>query len=171
MRGFTLIEVLVVVVILAVVVTVVTVTLGRDRGPARLQLAAERAQALITAHCRQNAILQGRLIGVVVDTHEYAFVSQFQDQWLPLNQVRNEVLAPGVSVWVSLDGRRAEVAEDDGEVVPKQLAFDDRRRKLEAPVNEHRFADRRELFEHFLVGEAVSRGRGGGGIDRGEVRP
>ena len=113
--GFTLIEVIVGLVILGVVVGVVALSLGRNTGVERLRAATQRAQALISTHCRQNAILQGQVIGVLVGSDRYQFVSLFDDTWLPIPSAQAEVLHSGTEVWVSLDGRRAEAREHIGE--------------------------------------------------------
>jgi general secretion pathway protein H len=133
--GFTLIEILVGLVILGVVVGVVALSLGRDRGVGRLRVAAERAQALISTHCRQSAILQGRLIGVAFAEDEYFFTNRWEGQWLPLPEVKSEPLPAGIEVWISQDDRRVEEREDisdppqilclpSGELIPFELHFE-----------------------------------------------
>lgn len=114
-HGFTLIEVLVGLVILAVVVGVVALSLGRDTGVERIRTAAQRAQALISTNCRQSAMLQGQVIGVLVGNEQYAFVSLFEDTWLPVPGTKSERLSPGIEVWASLDGRRTEARDQVGE--------------------------------------------------------
>lgn len=122
-------------VIVGIVVGVVALSLGRDRGPARLRIAAERAQALITAHCRQGAILQGRVVGVHVTPTEYEFLVYQGELWQPLPQSRVEELSSGLEAWVSLDGRRADGTDDElpqpqilclpsGELTPFQIHFE-----------------------------------------------
>jgi general secretion pathway protein H len=133
--GFTLIEILVGLVILGVVVGVVALSLGRDRGVGRLSVAAQRAQALISTHCRQSAILQGRLIGVAFTADEYFFVNRWEGEWLRLPGVKTELLPPGIEVWISQDNRRVEEREalndlpqilclPSGELIPFELHFE-----------------------------------------------
>ncbi|GAB4190246.1 MAG: GspH family T2SS minor pseudopilin variant ExeH [Wenzhouxiangellaceae bacterium] len=114
-HGFTLIELLVGLVIIAVVATAVSLTLGRDRGPQRLLQSAQRMQAMITTHCRQAAILQGQVIGLLVDGESYQFLTQQDEYWLPAAGLEATDLPAGIQAWTWLDGQpvRPDLSRDE----------------------------------------------------------
>lgn len=126
--GFTLLEILVGVVIMAVIIGMVTLALGRDRGPQRLNVATQRARAMIDNHCRQQSILQGRTIGWrLTETNgdwRYLFVSRASDTWLPTGPAP-ETLPAGITAWVELEGRRTDRNrnDDEEELQPQVLCF------------------------------------------------
>lgn len=70
-RGFTLIEVLVVVLLMVIVLGMVGLKLGGNDGRAVRQETNRLAALLLTA--QQEAILQGRVLALTLETHGYEF--------------------------------------------------------------------------------------------------
>ncbi len=70
-RGFTLIEVLVVVLLMVIVLGMVGLKLGGNDGRAVRQETNRLAALLLTA--QQEAILQGRVLALAIETHGYEF--------------------------------------------------------------------------------------------------
>ena len=70
-RGFTLIEVLVVVLLMVIVLGMVGLKLGGNDGRAVRQETNRLAALLLTA--QQEAILQGRVLALALETHGYEF--------------------------------------------------------------------------------------------------
>lgn len=81
MRGFTLIEILVVVVILAVLAGAVTLAVGSVGGERQLAREAEQLRALLGYACEQ-AELSGRDLGITFDAHGYRFSIANRDEWI-----------------------------------------------------------------------------------------
>jgi general secretion pathway protein H len=84
--GFTLLEVMVVIVVIGVMITVATISvgvLGRDR---EVEDEARRFAALL-AQAKEEAELQGRDMGVFVDTTGYEFLlyEGRQQTWRPIS--------------------------------------------------------------------------------------
>lgn len=90
LRGFSLIEILVVMVILAVLCAAVSLAIAGAGGERSLARDAARAQALITYAC-ERAELAGRDIGLSFDRSGYRFSRFEHDVWTP---VRGDELRP-----------------------------------------------------------------------------
>ena len=71
--GFTLLELLVVIVIIGIITTMATISVRVLGGDHEMQQEAERLQAILT-QVREDAMMQGRDIGLRVDTHSYDFL-------------------------------------------------------------------------------------------------
>lgn len=82
MRGFTLIEILVVIVILAVVAATITLAIGSSSGDRQLEREAERARALFAYAC-EHAELTGREIGINLSADGYRFSHYDHEVWIP----------------------------------------------------------------------------------------
>jgi general secretion pathway protein H len=81
LRGFTLIEILVVVVILAVLAGAATLAVGGVGGERQLARQAEQLRALFGYACEQ-AELSGRDLGITLDTRGYRFSIANRDEWI-----------------------------------------------------------------------------------------
>lgn len=90
LRGFTLLEILIVVVILAVLTAIVTLAVGGAGGERQLEREAQRVRALIVYACEQ-AELTGREIGFNAAADGYRFSRFDNDVWLP---IRDSELRP-----------------------------------------------------------------------------
>lgn len=91
-RGFSLIEVLVVVVILGVLVAAVALSIGG--GASReLEAQAARLQALLRLGCEQ-AELTGRDLGMFLSRRRIEFAWRGPDRWYPLTDAPREALRP-----------------------------------------------------------------------------
>jgi len=82
-RGFSLIEILVVIVIVAVTAAAVTLSLAGAGGERQLERDAARVRALL-AHVCEQAELGGRDIGVSFDRAGYRFSRSEHSDWLVL---------------------------------------------------------------------------------------
>lgn len=90
-RGFTLIEVAVVMLVIVIVLGIVSVNLEPDRNSIVRDEANRLALLLQTA--QQESILQGKVIGVVIERQGYSFVAlNDKGEFKPLSQ--DDVLYP-----------------------------------------------------------------------------
>lgn len=112
MRGFTLIEILVVMVILAILAATLTLAVASAGGERQLAREAERTQALITYACEQ-AELTGRETGISVATRGLEFSRLDHESWRIISgdELRPRAWAAAVSATLTRDGHR--VAIDD----------------------------------------------------------
>lgn len=105
-RGFTLIEILVVIAIMAVLAATVSIAItgGAERA---LQREAERAQALITYAC-ERAELSGRDIGLSFDATGYRFSYYDRDVWTPYrsDELRARTWPANISAILTRDNQR-----------------------------------------------------------------
>lgn len=109
-RGFTLIEVLVVVVILAIVAATVTLTLLGTGGERELTREAERLRALLAYAC-ERAELTGRPLGLSFERSGYAFSEFGEDGWKRTqdDELRARHWQLPVAVALSRDGVGVEI--------------------------------------------------------------
>jgi general secretion pathway protein H len=128
--GFTLIEVVVVMFLLVIILSVVSVNLGGDDS-ATVRLEARRL-ALLLQTAQEEAILQGRVLAVVLKEDGYSFVQlDSEGEFQPLDDdvLRPRLLPPGVILaTIEIEG----VAQGEeprlillptGEIIPFQLTF------------------------------------------------
>ena len=113
MRGFTLIEVLVVTVILAVLAATVSLTLAGSGGERQLEREAQRLSALIGYAC-ERAELTGRSIGVSFAQGGYVFAEHQRDMWVPFKdgELRQRKWMAGLVAQLSRDGVAARIADE-----------------------------------------------------------
>ncbi|MBT8135467.1 MAG: type II secretion system minor pseudopilin GspH [Gammaproteobacteria bacterium] len=130
-RGFTLLELMVVIVIVGVLVSLAVMSLG-DNAARRLEEEATRFGSLLRL-AADEAVLQGRDIGVVIDESSYSFhvIDDQFGQWQPmaadrLFRQRNMI-----------EGIRLELAIDDIslELPPPATEPDDEDLQDTEPVN------------------------------------
>jgi general secretion pathway protein H len=112
LRGFTLIEILVVLVIIGIMVGLVSVRMMPD-DTALLRTETERL-ALLLEQTRDQAVVAGEPIGFSVEQGRYHFwLRDAENQWVPLSGddlLRQRALADGVQV-VALQVNQAPLAE------------------------------------------------------------
>ncbi|WP_249678228.1 type II secretion system minor pseudopilin GspH [Pseudomonas abieticivorans] len=107
-RGFTLLEVLVVLVLIAVVAGMVNLAAGPNLGrDARYQ--AQGLVALLDAS-RQQAVLEGRQLGIAFTHHGYQLWQWQGQRWQPLQ--RQEALTPGLAWHLEQDGLSVPLAAE-----------------------------------------------------------
>jgi len=111
-RGFTLIEILVVVVIFAVLAGAVTLAVGGVGGERQLGRQAEQVRALFGYACEQ-AELSGRDLGITLDTHGYRFSVAAGNDWIAAqaNELRPRQWLAGTAPTLSRDDQSIAVVE------------------------------------------------------------
>jgi len=123
MRGFTLIEILVVVVILAVLAGAVTLAVGSVGGERQLAREAEQLRALLGYACEQ-AELSGRDLGVTLDAHGYRFSIANRDEWIAAQaaELRPRAWLAGAAPKLTRDDQPVAIAEN-GPDKPQLVCF------------------------------------------------
>lgn len=125
-RGFTLIEVLVVVVIVATIVSIALLSINVAGDDAELDTERRRLASLIET-IQDEAMLQGREFGIEIMTSSYRFVEfdPLTRQWaeIPFDDLyRLRQLPEGLEFELFIDERRIELAND-----PRRLDDTDQR--------------------------------------------
>lgn len=118
MRGFTLLELLVVIVIVAVIVSLAVISLG-DNAARRLDEEARRVRALLRL-AADEAVLQGQEIGVVVndDGYEFQVYDDRLRQWGRLESdrmFRPRKMPDGIRLELFLDDQALVLPQGDDE--------------------------------------------------------
>lgn len=119
LRGFTLIEVLVVVVILAVLAAAVRMALAGSGGERQLEREVERLQALVGHACEQ-AEVGGRAIGLTLLPDGFVFSRRAGDVWQAIDQgeLRRREWPATLQAELSRDGKRIEILPQPPEQPP-----------------------------------------------------
>ncbi|MBL8299171.1 MAG: type II secretion system minor pseudopilin GspH [Rhodanobacteraceae bacterium] len=118
-RGFTLIEILVVVVILGVLAAAVSIALSGAGGERQLEREAERLQALLAYACEQ-AEIGGLAVGLSLADNGYAFSQRNGDSWKVITQgeLREREWPANLRAELSRDGKRLEIQPQSPETPP-----------------------------------------------------
>jgi general secretion pathway protein H len=108
-RGFTLIELLVVIVIVGIIVTMATLSMGVLGRDSQIEDQAKRLYAVLT-QAREEAELQGRDFGVLIERDGYLFMryDHTLNRWLTLDYddlLAYRALPEGLQFQLWLDGR------------------------------------------------------------------
>jgi general secretion pathway protein H len=105
--GFTLIELLAVVVIIGIVTGIAVLSLGALGKDPPAQTTAKRLTALLKM-ASEDAVMQGRELGLVIDRHSYRFLAYDNGQWQALDDddlFRKRSLDSAVRLNLRLEGR------------------------------------------------------------------
>jgi general secretion pathway protein H len=107
--GFTLLELLVVIVIIGIITSMATISVRVLGGDHQMQQEAERLQAIVT-QVREDAMLQGRDIGLRVDQQGYDFLSYDarKELWETVDNdplLRERALPEGLNLALRLEDR------------------------------------------------------------------
>jgi general secretion pathway protein H len=107
--GFTLLELLVVIVIIGIITSMATISVHVLGGDHEMQQEAERLQAILT-QVREDAMMQGRDIGLRLDAHSYDFLDYDarKDLWQTVEGdplLRARALPDGLNVGLRLEDR------------------------------------------------------------------
>lgn len=109
MRGFTLVEILVVVVIMAVVISLAVLSIGVTGRDSQLDEETRRIEGLLGL-LHERALLEGRDFGLRIEPAAYEFdvYEAARDRWLPMPQdheFRHRNLPKGLSFQLQLDSQ------------------------------------------------------------------
>ncbi|MGQ4658973.1 GspH/FimT family pseudopilin [Lysobacter sp. F6437] len=107
LRGFTLVELMVVLVIVGLMGVAVVLTAPGDANSLSRE-ADTLAARLVRA--QEEAILTTRVVQVVVDAHGYSFHRQSFGEWQPLDEGPFEPIAWAEGTTAMLDGKREQVS-------------------------------------------------------------
>ena len=112
-RGYTLIEVVVVVAIVAIVAGTALLAAGAFGGTRVVEREGNRLRELVRAAC-DRAATSGHDYGVHLATTGYAFSVSAYQRWTPetVGELRRRVLPEGVLLVASREGRPLELASD-----------------------------------------------------------
>ena len=83
-RGFSLLELILVLVIIGIMLAVVTISVA-DRRLDNLKLEAQRLAALIEL-AQDQAIISNREFGLHIDDNSYEFLEYVEEEWRPVRQ-------------------------------------------------------------------------------------
>ncbi|MES9965431.1 MAG: type II secretion system minor pseudopilin GspH [Candidatus Sedimenticola sp. 20ELBAFRAG] len=82
-QGFTLLELLVVIVVMGVLLSMAAISMPGDRRHDLVRDEARRLKALFSL-ARNEAQLEGRELGIVINTGGYHFVKLEEEKWQPI---------------------------------------------------------------------------------------
>jgi general secretion pathway protein H len=108
-RGFTLVEILVVVVIMAIVISLTVLSVGVTGRDNQLDQETRRLEGLMDL-LHERAVLEGRDFGVRIEPNAYEFVvyDNYRDRWLKFDdegQYRHRDLPKGIAFQLQLDSQ------------------------------------------------------------------
>ena len=113
--GFTLLELLVVIVIIGIITSMATISVHVLGGDHEMQQEAERLQAILT-QVREDAMMQGRDIGLRIDGHGYDFLDYDArtESWRAVDGdplLRPRTLPEGLNLSLRLEDRDVRLVE------------------------------------------------------------
>lgn len=121
--GFSLLELLVVVVIIGILASMFTLSIGLTRGDRAVEQEIDRMQALLEV-ASEDAVLQGRELGIRFDREGYEFLGQDPDlgNWNLLYGdavLRRRELDPDLRLALEIEGRDIELAAAEERAPPE----------------------------------------------------
>ncbi|MCM8856586.1 MAG: type II secretion system minor pseudopilin GspH [Candidatus Thiodiazotropha sp.] len=131
LKGFTLVEVMVVVIIIGILINFVALSFGRSSPSDLLKSEAQRLSSLIGL-ASEEALLRSILIGVDIDEESYSFLTLDEGNWQPMtdNLFRGRKLPEGVELSITSNQPSDENEEEltpevilmnSGEMTPFEL--------------------------------------------------
>lgn len=106
-KGFTLIEILVVLVIISVILTFTTLSIGDGGLTRKLEQEAQRLASLLTL-ASQEAIMQEKELGISFEVEGYHFHEWYEQKWhvltAPDNIFRPRRFSVGIQAEIRLEG-------------------------------------------------------------------
>jgi general secretion pathway protein H len=116
-RGFTLIEILVVVVIMAIVISLAVLSVGVTGRDTQIDQESQRIEGLL-AMLHDRALIEGRDFGLQLEPTAYEFLAYDTTRalWVPLDQeheYRRRTLPPGLVFQLELDSRQVVLQPKD----------------------------------------------------------
>lgn len=123
MRGFTLLELLVVVLIIGILAGFAVLSVGDGGRGQRLEQEARRLAALIEL-ASEEAVLRAQEFGLSVTAQNYRFLVLEGDDWQPPADdevLRARPLPEGVALELVLEGRAVELEQVDAAPAPQIL--------------------------------------------------
>ncbi len=117
LRGFSLLELLVVVVIIGILATMMTLSLGVTGGDRELERDVERLRALVLL-ASEDALLQGRELGItfVEDGYEFALLDPDENRWVRLQDdpvLKSRTFDEDLELIVEIEGREVRLQSRD----------------------------------------------------------
>ncbi len=131
-RGFTLIEILVVLVIMAIVISLAVLSVNVTGRDTQVDQESQRIEGLLEM-LHERALIEGHDFGLRLEPTAYEFLAYDtrRNLWVPLDQereFRRRTLAPGLSFLLELDSRQVVLEAKDPNLTtdtppPPQLAI------------------------------------------------
>jgi len=118
-RGFTLLEMLVVIVVISVVIGMVTLVAGEN--PARQAREQARAVAQLLQASRESAVLEGREYGMRLDRDSYQMLRLERSSWQPLGAPNR--LPEGLFMTLEQEGRPLSLSDQPGQPGQPQIVL------------------------------------------------
>ncbi|MDJ0927704.1 MAG: type II secretion system minor pseudopilin GspH [Gammaproteobacteria bacterium] len=124
--GFSLLELLVVVVIVGILASMFTLSIGLTRGDRAVEQEIDRMQALLEV-ASEDAVLQGRELGIRFDREGYEFLGQDPDlgNWNLLYGdavLRRRELDPDLRLALEIEGRDIDLEAPEERAQPEPEA-------------------------------------------------
>lgn len=109
-RAFTLLELMVVIVIIGIVLTFTTLAIGDGGKQQALRHEAERFTALLQL-ASDEAVLQGRDLGVSLSATQYQFWQLNAQEWLRMDDeiLRMRAIPTGMQLQLDMDGEKVDL--------------------------------------------------------------
>ncbi len=134
LKGFTLIEIMVVIVIIGVILSFATLSIGDGGLAQKLEQETQRLASLLKL-ANQEAIMQAKEMGVSFDTDGYHFYVLQEQQWQLVQDdiFRPRILPPGMQTEIHIEGVPIVLSKDkktpqllllsSGELTPFEVIF------------------------------------------------
>lgn len=124
-RGFTLVELMVVIVIIGVMLSMAVLSIGDGGRSARIETEARRLATLIDL-AGEEAILNGRELGLYFGESAYRFLAFDGSQWLPVTDdplLKERPVPEAIALELVLEGLPVALDDEAPEVLTPHLMF------------------------------------------------